>query len=284
MLNCTEVRQRTLQSLILTGIIIVISSCSTPTALVSYHESTRVPAAQPELYNVDDGMDFHERTGFYYSFEYDEGNLYLRLATADINVQRKMVLFGFTVWVDTTGRKNRQQGFRFPAGARVPSAMVQSGERFPALPSRNRAIESLLAWTDEIELIGIYGTSSRRVKLRDSRIRVNTGFSGDVLLYSARIPYEVIGHGNRPFTGRQEISIGFETGYFERPSFDRRGAAADRGAAGERMRPVGGGAGQMTGGRQGQMPYGRQEGPGPAVAPELSRPSKLWIRLEFPAR
>ncbi len=263
--------------LIFTIIIINITGCSTQTAFVARREMSKQAFPAEGMTVLLDQMGFHERTGFYYSFEYDNQNLHLLVATSDQNLQRKMIHFGFTVWIDREGEKNQEQGFRFPLGFSMADDL--QGFRLPVFGTEMivSSLNERLVIADEIDLIGIYGTSTRTVKMRDSRIRVRAEIIDSLLIYKALIPYELLQFGYNPLLSKAPVSIGLETGHFDQSSFGRRQVPYDGRRPGNGMAP--------TGGMQRQSPgmmsaRGRMD-QGPVNMGELARPTRLWLKLEF---
>lgn len=263
--------------------VIAFSGCSMPVALV-------VPGQEPLVTegkfsaltqeSMQESMQHDEGSGFYYDFRYDRSNLYLNLAVADPEVVAKIAYFGFTVWIDRMGGKSQDQGFRFPTGIRIRQHQTegQGGPSVAAWLSGGNAGD-IIEISEEIDLIGIYGTSVRRVKMRDSRIRVVAEISGNILFYRAVIPYEVLSIGYDPLTAGSGISIGLETGHFEQPS------ASDMRRQSTRPGDMMGRPGGMTGRYPQQYP-GRIPDPGmmerrSSEINRLSRPTRLWLALEF---
>ena len=250
--------------------VLALAGCSTPKAIVTKKEAGKQTLTAEEKIVLTEHMDYHERTEFYYMLQYDKSNLYLTLATFNQNLQRKIGHFGFTVWIDKTGGKNREQGFRFPLGARMAGDYRERSINLSMMGYRIGPINALLERADEIDLIGIYGTSTRTVRMRDSRIRVKAERIENMLIYEAVIPYELLRFGFNPLADIISMSIGLETGHFEPTSTSGGRTPSD-------VRRPGG----MSGRVPGRMPdrglmNQRLENMG-----ELSRPTRLWLELEF---
>jgi len=161
-------------------VIIMMSGCSMPRAFVAPVTGPVTSMMDWASQGLPESMKTNENTGFHYDFEYDHSNLYIKLATSDPDVIRKIVYFGFTIWVDRTGGKEQKQGFSYPKGASfspdkrpVRWTTAPAGWTQPSLASSTMEdLNSLLERADEIDLIGIYGTAARSVKMRDSPVRV----------------------------------------------------------------------------------------------------------------
>ncbi len=280
--------------LILFSIVLtVLYACSTPTALVELRQEKPEPLKKVAAIGLPGNMVHDERSGFHYNFEYDRNNLYINLAAEDPNLVSKIAFFGLTVWIDREGDRNREQGFRFPMPARVtvaPREEARTGQqpgRTGGGTQRTGAGTSglstgyLLDMAEYIELMGIYGTSTRKVNTRDSRIRVTASMVDNIFVYEAVVPYEMLGWGYNPLAAGGRMSIGLETGYYDPPSPSRQAPAARRpdGGLGQPGRMPG----QYPGRYPGQYPMPDQVRTGQRTGPlaSLSRPSRLWVKLEF---
>lgn len=257
--------------------IIFITGCASPTAFVTPNKSETELFAADVVKEMTGRMEFHENSGFYYKFEYDDQNLYIHMATEDPAVQRKIVYFGFTVWTDRSGEQEKNQGFAFPLGMSVTRESSQGSGTGPIAAG----LSSLLKRADEIELIRIYGNSVRNVKRRDSRIRVESKLEDGFLVYRAVVPYEVLEYRYDPAEGNGKMSIGFETGHFEPEPAQRRDTAPGMRNPGNGMGPRGGMPGQMPGGMQGRTMDRDHWVAQQSVMNSMTRPTRLWIDLEF---
>jgi hypothetical protein len=253
---------------------LLISGCSTPTAFVSPR------SAEDRLFTTVPGMtekmEFHENSRLFYKFEYDEENLYLLLATSDETLKRKISYFGFTVWTDRTGSQSKDQGFRFPTGISIQPDSPGSG-RMPVQAPVD--IRSLLERANEIDLIGIYGSSVRTVKKRDSQIHTETRLIDSLLIYRAVVPFSLLKHGYSPLSEGGTMSLGFETGHFEASAPARRSRDYNGNGPGG-MQP-GGMSGRRPGYSTGRMNEREHFYAQRNEVSELSRPTRLWIDLAF---
>ncbi len=275
--------------------ILILSGCSMPTAIVAPKQEQRAALMEEVKEGLPERMKYHDKTGFFYEFQYDRDNLYIKLATSDPDDIRKIVYFGFSVWIDMKGEKNQDQGFMFPRGARLsqlerPAGRSQgtAGDRQgtagaaqgTAVRSRGDGLNLVLNRADEIDLIGIYGTETRTVKMRDSRIKVRAEIVDDILIYEAVIPFEMLEIGYNPLTAHSNMSIGLKTGHFEAPSrSDSQRPPQTRTGDGTGRR--GPGQGQYPGQYPGRMPDRSIMESRSSEMGRLSKPTSLWIALEF---
>lgn len=261
--------------------LLITAGCSVPTAVVAPSKANQNALAFAPGTGFEERLIHNERTGFEYAFEYDNSNMYLYMTTSDQELQRKIVYFGLTIWIDRTGGNNKVQGFRFPLSANMPVATRQEGNPGSRIALSGSDLNSVLNRADEIELIGIYGSSVRKVRERDSRIRVIAEIKDSILIYQAVIPYEVLEFGFNPGDANSRVSIGFETGHFEAPSVRRSQIPYDGGRQTGGMGYPRRGAGQMPGQYPGRMPERDQMAQRGSVFGNLSRPTRLWLDLEF---
>ena len=246
-----------------------ITGCSTTKTIVDFRQKEAgIITAKEFAPEITEEMEFDERSSIYYKLEHDNENLYLLLAISDNIVQRKIIFFGLTVWTDKTSSRNKNQGFRFPLG---------SGGNFTGRPVESPAdFQILLDRFDEIELIGIYGSSVRKVRTRDSQIRTNISIADDFLIYKAIIPFGLLEHRLNPVGLAKTMSLGIETGHLDLSSSRRRG---DSQMPRSGMHPVtGGGIYRPT--YPGLPDRNRMEDRHNEIQ-NLSRPSRLWVELEF---
>ena len=250
-----------------------VVSCSTPQALVTGRETVDEISKQDSGTGIAGKMEFHENSGVLYKFERDKENLYLLFATSDPALQRKIAYFGLTIWIDRSGDRNKVQGFRFP---------VYDAHRIPLPATRHGDVHSdislLLRNAGDIELIGIYGSSSRTVKRRDSQIKVETFMQDDLLFYLAVVPFGVLKHRFDP-TGGSKMSVGFESGYLDNSSRERRPQEFDGRRQGGGMHNPGG-IGRSPGLMPGRVP-GYEQDTEVRSSGSLTRPTRLWMELVF---
>jgi hypothetical protein len=252
-----------------------VAGCSTPRALVTGRETVDEISGQDFGAGIVEKMELHEKSGVLYKFESDKENLYLLFATSDPALQRKIAYFGLTVWIDRSGDRNKVQGFRFPVAEayRTPLLANLQGSAPPD-------ITSLLRNAGDIELIGIYGSSPRTVKRRDSQVKVETFMQDDFLVYKAVVPYGVLKHRFHPADGDRKMSVGLESGYLDNSARERRPQEYDPRRQDGGMRNPGGMAGRMPGQVPGRVP-GTEYDTEMRLPGSLTRPTRLWIELEF---
>ena len=257
-------------------VMLFVFGCATPEAVVTSREVVDEFTIAGFSPGMTDRMEFHENSGFYYKLERDRDNLYLLLATSDLVLQRKIIYFGLTIWTDRTGNHNKNQGFRFPVAGQARPLYLFGPEA-----QTETDFNILLNRAGEIDLIGIYGSSVRTVKRRDSRIRVDASIQDDFLVYKAVVPFGLLKHGFNPEADNGKMSLGIETGSLEASSQERRARDFDERRPGGGIRQPGGMTGRMPGQAPGRMPVSEQAPEQRSDMNLLSRPTRLWVDLSF---
>jgi len=208
-------------------------------------------------------LTYLEKEKFAFGVQNDESYLYLCLQP-DRQAQRQAMMFGFTVWLDSTARDKKILGIRFPIG-------MQNHDRSwtPEFGSRSeggfdgqqpRFAEML----QEIEIIGPDKDDRNRVPVSNKYgIQVAITEFSSVPVYELKIPLHNL--NGQPYAvaaaAGKAISLGFEMGEL------------DRG----KMRE------QMMGGRGGGMGGGRRPGGFGGDRPEMSKPIKIWTKVQLAA-
>ncbi|MDZ4714919.1 MAG: hypothetical protein SH819_05560 [Cytophagales bacterium] len=161
---------------------------------------------------------------FSYNVCADDNNLYVRVKTSDYYAKRKIAAFGFTMWMDATGRKKKRVGLRFPVGG------TEAEERAAAIrdegPQGNSMGEKadyqkmidrrLIADLEIMELIGLSDepiTSTRSGITNGIKVAIAMDASG-AYVYEALIPFRSYRFSRATLS---EMSIGFETGKYVVP-------------------------------------------------------------------
>lgn len=209
-------------------------------------------------------LDSKGNSGLSYSISNDQNNLYIRLNTSDQSIQRKIQMAGFTIWIDTTGKKKKNLGITCPIN-KIPGNMDRNAMR---------QIQKKTKWDKnqllEAEFIG-FNNNPEHFYISKNPYNVEISINQDKfksLYYEMKVPFSAlkVEYSNLLL---KSLSIGLETGALERPSSPTTSG-----------RPGGMPGKSMGGNRPGGMPTGG----GPRGAPnqselqELSTPTKLWIK------
>lgn len=258
-------------------------------------------------------------SGFYnrehklvYDVYRDTTNIYLQVSTSTITTQVKMLKLGFTVWMDPSGKKNKDRGFIYPPQTQSlkrsqdnrqgkdknNNVQIIKGEnpRQEAAFSR-KLMREYKTQPSELILMGFNGTNSRqayRPKLQETLVDVSINMdSMGTMLYEASIPIDTILANANDST----FSLGLVSGAIE---FDNDENMDDTGAdvtQGGGLNRRGGGVNQrgrrgrggVTPGRQRPGQVGSRGGRGQRQQTtslsekkqELSTPINVWFKVDL---
>ncbi|MGM0532195.1 MAG: hypothetical protein ACQER7_12690 [Bacteroidota bacterium] len=215
----------------------------------------------------------------HYAVTHDKDNIYVGLMVKDDIVQRKILMFGLTLWIDTTGGKKQMKGVRYP----IPSKEREKDESrnlsdrdLPertrqAMPDDNTGRIIKPALMDKMTLIGFDDFEKETVSVAEQ-----TGINARIqrqeligLTYELKIPIDML-YADETLHDK-DLSLGIITGHLDSP---------DRGSD---LRSPGGmnpGGGMSPGrGRGGQRDRRERE---PGNLEELQETTKLWLKgIEF---
>lgn len=189
----------------------LLAACS-PT-FISQNQQTQFT---PDGLDIEwpEKMLYNTKSGWIYGVTHDAKNLYIFLEVESPSIQSKILVTGFTLWIDAEGRKNKKQGIHFPIGApKAPPADIKYANlsRVDLMAMQHNSLNDLKS----LELIGFNGRTVWRELSRQKDIIPRIGFDRESrLLYEIRIPYNAYFQ----IDPNQTISIGLETGSFGRPN------------------------------------------------------------------
>jgi len=220
-------------------------------------------------------LDYKKSNEIYYSITNDTNNLYIRLNVNDQAIQRKIMMSGLTIWIDTTGSKKQELGIQCPVkkdfGKMDRKAMMRSGD------INTLKIDPVL----EMELIGFsknieYSFSSSKLYGIEISI-LQDNFKS--MFYEMMIPFSALSTDFYSLHSKK-LNIGIETGSIELPSQGNPSSMVERSGRGGGK--AGGGGGRAGGGTK---PSGGMGGKGPSGQPRngnsmenLTNPTKIWIK------
>ena len=235
-------------------IVLIVTSCSQQKYISAklnkeeYHQSENISRLDYWLNKKGDIL---------YLVTNDSDNLYIHLKTMDNIAQKKILNYGFTVWVDITGKNKKQLGAKFPLAKSDRMPPMQIGD-FQTIEKGNGFQKDNLQFqyqTFEIELFGFNGASESDyiLAMNDNDINGKMHFSKEgELNYLLAIPYRRLG---LDIEKEPIISIILESGSLDITSAN----SSQQGGGGKMHGKMGGGSSQrMNGGGQG----GRQAGGG----------------------
>jgi hypothetical protein len=219
----------------------------------------------------------------------DENHLYVRLSSRNREIQRQMLVQGFTLWLETNGEDHNKIGVHFPVGLpreermsmfrgpsgggpgplgqppkEAPGSDRESPERAPKPFGGFHKMEQR-----EIQLLGPGEYEQKTLPIDeiakyDVDVKVNETERG--LVYELKVPitkekeprYGLL----RP--GKEGFRLGLQTGDMEekgakRGNVGQQGSDGREGTEGGMRRPRGGGSGQPGGGPGGPGAGGKKE-------------------------
>lgn len=166
------------------------------------------------------------RNKIYYVLANDSNYLYVRILITDDILQKKIIVFGNTFWIDITNGKNRKLGIQFP---------IVDSNNPPQPPKKGKDDFSLIKY----ELLRNY-TKAKLIgfsdKQKDSTILINTnsGFKfrlyfdeNRYLIQEYRIPLKEI-YPNFKSTQKLIFSIGIITGFLKNAQMQPPQGGGDR--------------------------------------------------------
>lgn len=203
-----------INTVFITVIGFLLSSCSPKTQYINtwYKQDTvKIEESSPV-----EGMFYDNKSGLLYKISNDNEFLTADLQINNEAVQKKILLFGLTMWIDTTGKMKKNIGVKFPV--RSSGLNKSSGEKMKEFQGNFKQRKKMIADNSyEIAIIGQKGTDD--VVIVDKRykkgIKANITFdSYGMMHYQLKIPYNRI---NLLFNGliQGNPSMGFETGHAE---------------------------------------------------------------------
>ncbi len=258
-----------------------IKSIIVTTLIFSFGCSTYEATYQENALKIDGSssdwtttLDSKNRNTFSYGVSNDKENLYIRINIIDQSIQKKVMLAGLTVWIDTTGKKQENMGITCPIKK--------------ALPKINRKSQKQPNWKNaqllEIDFLGFkeYGEI---YFINKNPYEVEVSIDQDEfksLYYEMKIPLKSIydSYSNLSF---KTLSIGLETGALDIPAPENRSAGMNNQPTGMSRGGKGGGGGRGGGGSGGRASGGKGGGssgrtPDSSSINSITSPTKIWIK------
>lgn len=258
---------------------LALASCSKKPL---YKSKTLEPVAEmPAAGSIEwiDRLQYNSEYKIAYGYFNDETDLVIRTMVTDRSTIMKMFATGFTIRIDTTGKKNPQYSIKYPLAQGMQNMPRQEGRNQPKNNTPNEMNPAgnmdtrLKTALNRIEIEGfddeaINGTqlNSRTGDGITAWIQVDSTLT---MYYELKIPLrDILTNG---YTSKSTLSIGLESGEIEMPS---NGPPANIS-----MQPGGGKSGG-GGGRQneGMRPGGAEMQQQRAEMQSMSQAIKIWIK------
>ena len=220
-----------------------------------------------------------DKSDFEYFIMNDSTHLYICLLLREEVIRRKVQYFGFTLWIDTDGKKKKRFGINYPMKREKRPNQQTEKQNYQDPDKMTNPFNLNESINKKMMLIGFSGKKEEEIvhpKFYDGiKIAVlNNGFSG--LYYELSIELRLLTDNPRWFFSAQDqyLSVGFETGHIDMNA-QRPGGSGMKGGG---MR--GGGGGMYGGGRPGgqRPPGGQGNQKRMEMMQSMLQPTRLWIK------
>jgi hypothetical protein len=228
----------------------------------------------------------------------DNDNIYIGIVSSDKTLARKIMMNGFTVWLDRTGSDEKNFGIHFPIGMSdsQPQEMPQMSENQEppkGMGERGGMEENMMRGFNEFEIMGAGGKPESRIQFVENKgIEVRIGMDKDKFLYELKVPIKIkgdIAYAIGSDTGKV-ISVGIETGAMSAKSMKKgkpggggeeggqEGSDNGGGGMGGNGGGMGGGGGMAGNGGGRGMGGGR---PGGADSEKAQAQLSIWAKVHL---
>lgn len=279
---------------------LLLTSCSSMESTTSSWTSKKIV---PGVKDNDWGsMTLYEDKNVMVGFRNDKDNLYFCLKSGDPATQRKIMMLGLTVWLNTSDNKTKSLGIHYPVGA-FRNGMPPRNQQDPQggdnklgdeTMSRRMTTElndfEFVTETNEGKKVKLIPYDEAKTKYGVS-VSINT--ENEVLTYELSVPLN-FQSPDATFSAdfKKPVGLGFETGQFKRPEnggeqrneggggyggggYGGRGGYGGGGGFGGR----GGGMGGGMGGRHGGM--GGRSGGNSEERQKMFEPLEMWFSVNL---
>lgn len=255
-------------------IVILLSACGNKPIYTSKWNSDQI-VIDGTFLDWKSEIEYDSKSKFLYNVSNDRSNLYICLKVTEPNVKNKIMMRGFTVWIDTTGKQKTVLGIKYPMGRNRNMAQQNQNTQRQPVTERQGERPPGSQFRNQLELIGYNEKGKSEVVNFENAGGVEIAVNEDPyggMQYEAKIPLTFIFNNPEAFLSGSEnsVSLGFETGYVRMES----GTSSGRPGGG-----MGGGGGGRSGGG-GRPPGGGRPG---GMAPSgnmagMTQPTKLWLK------
>jgi hypothetical protein len=227
-------------------------------------------------------LQYNDESKLAYGCFNNQNDLVIRLKVTDPNVVTKIFATGFTISIDTTGRKNPQFWVKYPLPQGMqnmprPEELSMKGNSLnPGKDPKEMMKNHLKTALNQIE---IEGFSDAAVKQTTVNSRSGEGITAWIMIDSVMNMYYELKIPLKELSGKENltenmISLGFESGKMEMPAM---GPGGGGGRPGGGMSSPGGAAG--GGGKGRGMGQGGPDMQQRAASMQmLTEPIKIWMK------
>jgi hypothetical protein len=155
---------------------------------------------------------------FQYVVARDEQNLYLVTKVQDESLRKKILLYGLTTWIDTTGKSKEKIGIRYPIG--ILSEGKNSGSYQPIKKENEKEMNELFMKNSfQLQIRGFkgledYGKEFLKISSKTQN-GINAAYTIDTLgtfIYEIQIPFAYLRDSKVGSSVMKNYSITFRTG------------------------------------------------------------------------
>ena len=220
-------------------------------------------------------MQYDEKLDASYGFQNDDEFLYVALETGNPALQRQLLMSGLVIWVNDTGDKTKDIGFKFPRGLmerQRPSRDVMGAITNPQVDDQRRQylldhnFRDLQVLDPKDKNLGIYTHKEAAAY----NIQFDLSMARGLMIYELKIPLKCTAKHPWDFTAVSKAGIGFAT-----PQMDFSQFGGRRPMGGNMMEASQGNGGGRGGGMGGDMSGGM--GGGMRGGFGQSKPINVWV-------
>ncbi len=214
--------------------------------VVCLHQSTKFMVDGKTTDWKSDSLKFDNKTGFAYAFSNNNRMLFVQLKMLNVNVQRKALITGLTLWIDPRGKGKHVLGIEYPQG-RIHQQNARTFERKPSGQQHRRTNHKMNQLqlhlfneryqSEKPTLKGFVKAGIAHASVGDGGIKVLLQMDtlGHVV-YEAQIPLKMIfAQPDEYLSKHKPFSVIFETGYFHMNMSQMHGGGGMGGGRGQRM-------------------------------------------------
>lgn len=216
-------------------------------------------------------MQYDRKTSLMYAFARDSFNFYVFVRVADEKMQQELIHRGLNVWIDTTNRRKKAFGMRFPSKSIQQRNKQKPQQMKEALSDEEkeepkRPVENSFDDFHEMMVYGLTESKSKDFLFLPSKNGIDakiTRNNAGIMFLKYKLPFQYFGKAPK-------FSIGMELAPFEKNSR----VGGQTGQFPMRAQMSSGGMDMSVGGRSG----GRGGGRGSLQSSQQTPQLILWIR------
>ncbi len=236
---------------------------------------------------LNDGKD-----KFNYNICFDDTKLYLRIKISDGPTQQKFAFYGFTIWLDPSGKKKEKVGLRYPTGIEAQERMEEYTKQSESLAKESnldKREERLKAFKRDmitnIEMLELLGFADEPIS--SSKSGITNGIQvaldmdeKDAFIYEVALPFKSFRLSKADI---KVLGVGLETGKIVVKQ--TKGKGDDAGGGMQQPGAYGGGAYNRYGYGPSGIGYGGYGNGGAGQyggrSSVVTMPAKMWTTVKL---